>query len=88
MFVCAAIVLAASGPALADHHMKGEHGMKMLDTNGDGMISKEEFVKHHEAMYDKLKKNSKGMVDIKDMEAMHKEMAGQHKEMPHDAKKK
>ena len=39
--VCAAMVLAASGSALADHHMKGEkkHGMKDLDTNSDGMIS-------------------------------------------------
>jgi hypothetical protein len=89
-FVCAAMVLAASGSAFAEHHMKGEkkHGMKDLDTNSDGMISKEEFVKHHEMMYEKMKKNSKGMVDIKDMEAMHKEMASTHKGMAHDAMKK
>jgi len=75
---------------MADHHMKGEkmHGMKDLDTNSDGMISKEEFVKHHETMYDKLKKNSKGMVDIKDMEAMQKKMTSSHKDMAHDDKKK
>ena len=74
--VCAAFLLAASGSAFADHHIKGEqqHSMKELDTNGDGMISKEEFMKHHEMMYEKMKKNSKGMVDIKELEAMHKGM--------------
>ena len=44
--------------------------MKMMDTNGDGMISKEEFMKHHEAMFDKMKKDSNGMVSIKDMHMM------------------
>ena len=85
----AAILLAASGSAFADHHMKGEAGgMKMMDTNKDGMISKEEFTKHHEMMWDKMKKNSAGMVDVKDMEAMHKDMAAMHKDMPKDEKKK
>lgn len=81
-FVCAAILFATSGAAFADHHMKGEKPMmKDLDTNGDGMISKDEFIKHHEMMYEKMKKNSKGMVDVKEIEAM-------HKGMQHDAKKK
>jgi Ca2+-binding EF-hand superfamily protein len=31
-------------------------GMKMMDVNHDGMISKEEFMGHHESMYDKMKK--------------------------------
>ena len=44
--------------------------MKMMDTNGDGMISKEEFMKHHEAMFDKMKKDRNGMVSIKDMHMM------------------
>ena len=34
------------------------------------MISKEEFMKHHESMYDKMKKGSNGMVSVKDMQAM------------------
>ncbi len=57
--------------------------MKMMDTNKDGMISKDEFMKHHEMMWDKMKKNSAGSVDMKDMEAMHKEMM-----MKKDEKKK
>ena len=58
--------------------------MKMMDTNGDGMISKEEFMKHHEMMWDKMKKNSAGSVDMKDMEAMHKGMGVKHDMMMKD----
>ena len=48
--------------------------MKMADSNGDGMISKREFMKHHEAMFAGMKKTSNGMVSLKDMEAMHGSM--------------
>ncbi len=50
------------------HGMKMD--MKMMDMNSDGMISKEEFMKHHESMYDKMKKDSNGMVSVKDMQMM------------------
>ena len=48
--------------------------MKMMDPNNDGMISKEEFMKHHESMYDKMKKGSNGMVSVKDMQMMMDDM--------------
>ena len=48
--------------------------MKKMDANGDGMISKEEFMKYHESMYDGMKKNKDGMVDMKDMQMMHEGM--------------
>lgn len=51
--------------------MKGGMDMKMMDTNNDGMISKQEFMKHHESMYDKMKKDSNGIVSLKDMQTMH-----------------
>ena len=51
--------------------MKGGMDMKMMDTDNDGMISKQEFMKHHESMYDKMKKGSNGMVSLKDMQMMH-----------------
>ena len=54
--------------------MKGGMDMKMMDTNNDGMISKEEFMKHHESMYDKMKKGSNGMVSTKDMQMMMDDM--------------
>jgi len=53
--------------------MKDGMGMKMdmkkMDSNGDGMISKKEFMKHQESMFDKMK-GSNGMVSMKDMEMM------------------
>lgn len=49
--------------------------MKMMDTNHDGMVSKEEFMKHHEMMFDKMKKNKMGMVDMKDMPMMNMGMS-------------
>ena len=54
--------------------MKDGMGMKMMDVNNDGMISKEEFMKYHESMYDKMKKGSGGMVSIKDIQMMMDDM--------------
>jgi len=45
------------------------HGGKMIDSNGDGMISKAEFTKHHDAMWASMKKDSKGMVSTTDFQA-------------------
>jgi len=50
--------------------MNMKMNLKMMDTNGDGMVSKVEFMKYHEAMYDKMKKDANGMVSLKDMEMM------------------
>ena len=54
--------------------MQGGMDMKMMDANGDGMISREEFTKHHDSMYDKMKKDSNGMVSMKDMQMMQEMM--------------
>ena len=54
--------------------MKGGMDMKMMDANNDAMISKEEFMKHHDAMYDKMKKGSNGMISVKDMQMMMHDM--------------
>lgn len=35
----------------------------VVDTNGDGVISKSEFTKHHDKMWNDMKKNSNGMVE-------------------------
>lgn len=81
-----AIALLTVGPAAmamddmkTDKPMDMKMAMKMMDANNDGMISKEEFMKHHEMMYDKMKKNKGGMVDVKDMEMMHQHMQMMHK---------
>ena len=51
-------------------HGKGMD-MKAMDTNSDGMVSKDEYMKYQEAQYEKMKKNKDGMVDMKDMGMMH-----------------
>ncbi len=45
---------------------KSNAEMKMMDTNGDGMISKEEYMAYHEQMFDKMKQTD-GMVNMNDM---------------------
>lgn len=66
----ALIGASASAVAMDDMKMGMKMDMKMLDANGDGAISKDEFMKHHEMMYDKMKKNKNGTVDLKDMSMM------------------
>ena len=80
IFIASLVFTAYS--ALADDKSNTEHAMdgltqdqehghmssKMMDTNGDGMISKQEFMTHHEQMYSKMKQTN-GSVSIKDMDA-------------------
>lgn len=47
---------------------KGLFDSKVMDTNSDGMISKEEYTTHHEKAYGKMKQTD-GSVSIKDMNA-------------------
>jgi hypothetical protein len=63
-FIVAGLLLAGTTASFAAAHMN-----KMtMDTNGDGMVSKQEYVSHHEAMFDKMDRGGKGMVPVKDME--------------------
>ena len=74
---------AGHGEKKSDNH----HGhqchdkMSAVDLNKDGKIIKEEFMKHHEAMFDKKDANKDGFVDESEM---HKMMDHMHK---HDQKK-
>lgn len=47
------------------HHSNMD--MKAMDTNGDGMISKDEYMAYNETSYGKMKQTN-GMVSTKDME--------------------
>lgn len=67
-----------------DNKSGGMMGMNKMDANGDNMISKDEFMKAHETMFDQMK-GQNGMID---MNNMHKScmgmMMGQGGMMGHD----
>jgi Ca2+-binding EF-hand superfamily protein len=58
-----AVAIGATSSAFAD-----DNTLKMMDTNGDGMISETEYMKHHERMWKMFKKNQDGLATIQDME--------------------
>lgn len=42
-------------------------GMRSMDANKDGLVSKEEFLAAHGEMFDSMKKNDRGQVAMADM---------------------
>lgn len=46
---------------------EGKCGMKMLDSDGDGSITKEEFMSGHETMFSKKDANGDGKIDASEM---------------------
>lgn len=76
-----------------DHHgHQCGHKMSSVDLNKDGKISKEEFMKHHEAKFDKKDTNKDGFLDETEMHGMmdHMHKHNQQKDGDHahgDAKK-
>jgi hypothetical protein len=65
------------GNGMMGHGMMGNMmmGMNKMDVNGDGMLSKDEFMKSHEAMFDMMK-NKDGVVDMKNMQMSCAKMMG------------
>jgi hypothetical protein len=64
LMVAAALLVGTTATFAAAHTNK----MSTMDSNGDGMVSKQEYLSHQEAMFDKMDKGGKGMVPVKDME--------------------
>lgn len=85
----AAVVLAfAATPALADHHEghkgpKGDHKGKMFekhDVDGDGAISKEEFIVEAQKRFEKMDTDGNGEVSKEEARAAHEEIKEKMKE--------
>lgn len=65
---------------------KSNAEIKMMDTNSDGMISKDEYMTYNEGRYGRMKQTD-GMVNAKDMEAeMYKGTTRGNKLQPSDTK--
>ncbi len=63
----------SSGYMLAGKEGKcgeGKCGMKMMDANEDGSISKEEFMQHHEKKFTEKDKNKDGQLTADEMKMM------------------
>jgi Ca2+-binding EF-hand superfamily protein len=71
-------LLFASAPAFAggDKHHKGMAGMEMMDTNGDGQLSRDEHSAGARKMFETMDADKDGKVTATEMEAAHAQMAG------------
>ena len=70
--------------AMADHHKGGDHKGKMMeriDTDGDGVISKAEFMAKHEEKFAKMDTDGDGNLTKDEMEAAKAKMKEKWKEM-------
>lgn len=67
------VSFATAGYASGLHSMALMHKM---DTNGDGMVSKDEWLAFHEKVFSALDKNKKGVVDAKEFLSPSPEMNG------------
>jgi uncharacterized low-complexity protein len=61
------MVAAMDGKCGAGKCGAGKCGAAMMDENKDGKVSKEEFTKHHEAMFANMDKNNNGVLDADEM---------------------
>ena len=69
----------SSGYMVAGGHKEGKCGegkcgMKMMDADKDGAVSKEEFMQHHEMKFDKKDKNKDGQLTTDEMKVMKRKM--------------
>ena len=55
---------------------EGKCGMARMDADGDGKVTREEFMKGHEAMFDKIDTNGDGVIDAGERAAHMEKMKG------------
>ena len=86
LFLMAALMGAMTLPAtaaFAEHHEGDYKGKKMekVDTNGDGLVSKEEFLAKHEEMFNKMDADGNGSLTPEEMKEARGKMKERWKEM-------
>lgn len=70
-------------------HMSRSNEAKMMDTNNDGMISKDEYMSYEEQKFSTMHQSSEGMVTTRDMEsALNGTTRGSNKLQPSEPRNK
>ena len=67
---------------------EGNCGMALADKNKDDKVTKEEFIKHHEAIFDKIDANKDGVVDPTEADSFAKSRPSGGAAAPHGQMKK
>lgn len=55
---------------------EGQCGMQRMDADGDGKVTREEFMQGHETMFDRIDTNGDGVIDADEKAAHHGKMRG------------
>lgn len=88
MILSAAVVMFGAGPALADHHGGKSKMFEKHDTNGDGVISKSEFLSHAEERFSNIDTDGSGDVSKEEAKAGHAKKRAEMKERMKERKEK
>ena len=75
-FLMATVSFAASANAASGN--EGENDPSVMKREQDGSVSKKEFMKHHEWMFDQNDKNHNGKLDTDEMRNLHKMVNKMH----------
>ena len=67
---------------------EGRCGMSMVDANKDGKVTKQEFLKHHENIFDRIDANKDGAVDQPEADSYGATKPGAPSTAPHAGMKK
>jgi uncharacterized low-complexity protein len=67
-------MMLAEGKCGASKGAEGKCGMGRMDADGDGNVTRDEFMQGHEAMFEKIDKNADGVIDQTEGDAHIKEM--------------
>ena len=75
---CAILTISvlALSVAHASHHGGGKDKMKMMDTDGNGSVSKEEYMNHKEQRFNEKDANGDGMLTEDEMKKQCKHKKG------------
>jgi len=71
---CGSSMKTQEGKCGGSKKMEGKCGMSRMDADGDGNVSKDEFMQGHEAMFNNIDQNADGMIDQSESQAQMNKM--------------